>query len=988
MRIQLVPNTGHQYIFIPLRIADQNRANAAKSARSRIGQVDPEWAVVDAEQRIMTGLKWVDAMQYLVFPQAIVTGVLGPKAEQNILPWMSYQDRGGEGRIIPWVRYRYGSACVDLPGVANKVDIVGIWVAIETNIGGPRRGYELSRPRVDPRHQKAFEQARDQGGVANPYPAAIIESLPASTTLVFSERVDAADKGGQKFVFAVLVIDWQPIRGDPIDVDLVIDFGNTRTLALVLEQAGDGGGNFATMCRPVLFGDEDFSFGTEPWKPPDRGLPVFESWFVLRETAFPQFDLKSSEYATASSRGYSRLGNRVPAVTAVIERRPHVFAQFANVVLGEGAARLQATLMAVAGAGKTGNSSPKRYAWDTEPLRIDWEMVRQPWTNAGRALAGQTLDGEYLHLSLQDRENDGGAEHRPYRYSHAINSRFARADCITWTALAILERAYQQVNSPLWFRDHPPGVQRQIRSVQVTFPSGWTAEELNAYRARWEDGLAKFAITHHHDMPPPELRMDLDEGVAAQLPIVYSEIERLTGPRDVWLDLVGSRTSRRFFQSARRDQPAQGDRPALTPLARVISIDIGGGTTDTAVVDYHGTPGRLGVALHCSVLFRDSWSTGGDYIVKEVIERVLLPMLCHDLASEPAREACRRQMHIPDRPQPEKERWNSFTRLIFVPIVHYWLSRLSMERPEPMRPVEDIPGVQDLAITRLNAEVGVPVINPGSILNPDPAALNDTVAAAAKHILDSQPIFVGGLDVDLVIVTGKPSELPQVKRVVLDELPIPSSRIIFAKDYPSGLSLPLARDRKLKDAKMTTAIGAALYRAMDIPAGPIALWSVVPQPAEKLRSEYHWGLITYDAQNIPTWVGTWLRPGETANRNPIWVPPNAYVGRKLHEHGVPEQVYWLRPEATDERIRNVRMPREVGIFVRRVPDDASPGREALALERVTLPDGFQFPDNAPPLDVIKLKLRTFPENKPYWLDDGWYTLKCDHCRRQDCVHRS
>lgn len=76
-----------------------------------------------------------------------------------------------------------------------------------------------------------------------------------------------------------------------------------------------------------------------------------------------------------------------------------------------------------------------------------------------------------------------------------------------------------------------------------------------------------------------------------------------------WIELVGRKGA---------------DGPAKT---RIMTIDIGGGTTDIAVVEYADFLEGEGVNLDAGLLFRDCFSTAGDAIAKEIIESVLLPTL-------------------------------------------------------------------------------------------------------------------------------------------------------------------------------------------------------------------------------------------------------------------------------------------------------------------------------------------------------------------------
>ena len=105
-----------------------------------------------------------------------------------------------------------------------------------------------------------------------------------------------------------------------------------------------------------------------------------------------------------------------------------------------------------------------------------------------------------------------------------------------------------------------------------------------------------------------------------------------------------------------------------------MTIDVGGGTTDYAIVEYQDKMKGPGVELTANLLFKDSTNIAGDEIVKGLIEGILLPKLGYRFANlEEASDLYASFFRQGFRTQREKEIWKRITRLVLVPIVTRWL---------------------------------------------------------------------------------------------------------------------------------------------------------------------------------------------------------------------------------------------------------------------------------------------------------------------------
>src|SRR5207244_12240751 len=105
----------------------------------------------------------------------------------------------------------------------------------------------------------------------------------------------------------------------------------------------------------------------------------------------------------------------------------------------------------------------------------------------------------------------------------------------------------------------------------------------------------------------------------AQLVYLYGEIaERFAGEANSYFDLAGRP----------RPRPVDGENAKGLRCAersvRIASIDVGGGTTDLMVTTYFLEAGKALVPFQ---VYREGFRVAGDDLLREVIERSILPVI-------------------------------------------------------------------------------------------------------------------------------------------------------------------------------------------------------------------------------------------------------------------------------------------------------------------------------------------------------------------------
>jgi len=898
-------------------------------------------------------------------------------------PWLEGRDENG--KRLPWLRFRYSSRAGNL----NEDRENGLLLAVETNLGRNQRGWTYQPEEPVTKEQSATYKPADQH--VFPYAYASEAELPADGIQNLWLNTEAAlqdvTEPGTPTQIPLQIV-WQRPLAEVMDVDLVIDFGNTRTAALLIEHNIGAKGNLNSICYPVRFGARGTGFA--PFAGNDDPAAIVDSWFVLQEPQFAGLEpgddkaslkgmnlIESLHWQTAQEGlwPFTRETQRVVSRTL---RVPQMFAELSPALLGAEAANVLTQLPLDLG-GNFFMSSPKRYLWDQDLLgQMDvsglthWTMNLNRWhpnfDQYSKRHIIYELGGTVLRFIDEDGRDwslDEGVPPnervdvttRPTAYPKA--PAYPRSEALTWTALAIMEAAYRQLTSAAWREQLGTAfVPRRLKTVIVTFPPGWTGQELAAYRRKWQKALDIFTLTHLPDKRPieqggsrPALLMDIDEAVASQLPMVFGEIQRFGSGGASWIELVGR---------------GQGTAARV----RILNIDIGGGTTDTAIIDYQNEWPGPGVKLKAELLYRDSTAIAGDALVRRIIEAVLLPSLGESLIEAEQRHRFEKLLH--SQKQGQRRTWNKITRLVFIPIVRWWLQALASETlkgastaPGQMTgsdgPMVDANTLE--AFNSLCRAAGLGNLLPYEApLNFDARALAGCVTGNFSETFRSFAKVLEAFDCDLVLVSGKPSELPAVKELLQDCLPILPQRILFAHNAEVGDWYPLSVDGLIHDAKTVTVAGAALYRA--IRTGLVPGWTITRTVSTRLLTRNYWGIMPQGAKR--EFSRTLLTAQEDANAVELMVP--ARLGRrKLPADLRPEPVYELR-----WRDRKRKDNAIVKVAIRRILPENPGDPEFLEIDQ--LPGApRQAAGNAPRDQELELRLCTL-DTDDYWLDAGRFEV--------------
>ncbi len=563
----------------------------------------------------------------------------------------------------------------------------------------------------------------------------------------------------------------------PIDVDLVLDVGNSRTCGILIEHN------------------------------PDDRLDLNDAYVLeLRDLSRPEhahtLPFESRVEFTQASFGKDALSRR--------SGRGKGFHWASLVRVGPEAVRLSGGVMGTEGT--SGLSSPKRYLWDRRPINQVWRFncvetegaAHEPPVS-GPIMAYITEDGDVL------RQKRG-------RGTSAVRAKFSRSSLFSLMLSEILLQAILMMNAPeTRSRRKNADVPRQLRRIIMTLPPATPIAEQKVMRERAEaavkltwDVLGWTPGDDQRVPPEPSVLLSWDEASCTHLVYLYTEITQ---------KFQGAATD--FFSILGKLRDGYDNAPTL----RIGSIDVGGGTTDLMVTTYQIEGNR---AINPTQNFREGFKIAGDDIVQAVVERHVLPPLERGLASAGVGDAkaLLRRLFSDRGGMSEQERHlrRQFVTQVCVPVALSMLHAYESARPFSIEPTyekrfadffdEDsrIPErVLDYLTQAVRDERAADFDLAEVRFDVNLDALGNTVRQVVGEILADLCEVVHSLDCDVLLVSGRPSRLPAVTDAILAHLPVPADRIVPMHQYRVGNWYPF-RDTsgRIDDPKTTAAVGSML----------------------------------------------------------------------------------------------------------------------------------------------------------------------------------
>ncbi len=612
-----------------------------------------------------------------------------------------------------------------------------------------------------------------------------------------------------------------PSKLIPVDVDFVLDIGNSRTTGILVE----------TRAQSVTNLNNSYLLQLRDMDSPER---IYTDPFETR--------IEFSEISFGSEAFSRRSGRRSPA-----------FVWPSPVRIGPEAARL--STQSVCAEGATGMSSPKRYLWDERDWKQSWRFNTrgdgEPYVTRG-LLAQQVNSSGTPLCCMQDKRFRNNRILRKQETECAFESLFTRSSLMMFLLVEVIQQALLTINSPgQRLRRESPDVPRRLRQVIFTVPGGMPLAEQRIYR-RWAHWAVRVlwetlgwtaSYVENPKNQPAELRMEYrrspvvrcnwDEATCTQLVYIYNEISRkFQGDALLFCELLG------------RKRPGVGNHPSI----RVATIDIGGGTTDLSVTTFElQSDAGSSARMRPHPVFHDGFSFAGDDVLCAVVRDHVLTALGSAMqkAGIPDTHRALNELFgrdVIDSSQESRNHRIQFIRQVAVPI---GLSLLSAYENANLRSgsgctachfsdcFESLPGIEvpydavpltskpfplpsrDALSYVENYMVRHGVSAPFSVLDVplviDPQRIDETIRAVLRDILSNLCEVIHRLDCDVLLLTGRPSSWQGIEDSIVSCLPVPPDRIVAMGKYRVGTWYPFADALgNVTDPKTTVVVGAIL----------------------------------------------------------------------------------------------------------------------------------------------------------------------------------
>ena len=813
-KLNLQDNTGTKKFFIPLFEYNQysfdERRRETHLDPIPTGLLEMEGVDRDAFQ------KQIGIVEMEQFYQAVTAGEDSFEFQefielvnQNTSPWVSVES---------YVQYRLGSLVI--PAQPINYELYGLWVMFETNWGDAKRGYRIRKDTDFPVQEKMqYLEANPEFRPPVPYIAkseSVFHRAPDGTPAKAEVKFEV-----DNFLNITLDISWiDPQVIHPLKSDLIVDLGNTRTVALLMdtpEKANNNYGRlsaFRSYCRPLLLKPKENVITAD-----NKSLEnaIIDTWFLLckQEYDVPCFE----EWEVKTEKVRKVFGSKnVLKLKTIYKCVPHLFTKISPILCGMEASDMYNDPLAKKLSEMNlpfEQSSPKRYYWQNDSIDMHWCMCSRTYDenyqqtldnveaappNAyGPVFAFMPVSGEILDPEVDLTENSTAMDRTGYPI-------YPRASTLTWFLLNILEKAWEQLNDTF---SAAQGVRpKYIANVIGTYPSGWTQPEIDMYKERWQEAINIFHRTHFpKDEFPIALDLSVDEAVAGQIPFLVGEVTKANRNLTNWLKIAGAKDENGEYRT------------------RIMNIDIGGGTTDISVIEHskhpNSAPGMS--SIDCRLLSKEGFNIAGDSIVKGIVEQIILPALDGDRIANMSTNI--------DQQQTQKR--VRAVRGCLIPLANEILKKTILGEKNPsISPADCCDGKNWEILTGLIGS-GFDYTNQ---FNFSPEQVFRIVDSLFDDLIARCAVYAYAYDVDFVFLSGKPSELPVIRELVEKHFGLPLDRIIVAKNYLVGDWYPFGNGQYIGDAKSVTAVGCAIKHALN--TGRIEGWQIFNVMNESGRNQW------------------------------------------------------------------------------------------------------------------------------------------------------
>jgi len=802
----------------------------------------------------------------------------------------------------------------------------------------------------------------------------------------------------------------------PIKVDLVLDIGNSRLTGVLLEKQPD--------CRlsdcyilPIRNLSEPAHIYAEPvssrveFAEPYFGPPEFKCETRHLTDSFPWPSTVRIGPEAASLAAYTREDNGPTGMSSpkryLWDTRPGYMGSWHF------------------------NNKYKHHSQDKEGLAVEFGAFVLSINSSGLPLSFvSAVNSKEIKSSCFPREIFGKKE--DFDEMPAFESKYSRSSLMMFLLSEIIAQALSAINDPK-IRDTRgkfSSIPRQLDRVILTVPTAMPLMEQNIFKFWAEMAVTTVWSALGWDSPAnnpqdkianfrnkPKVLCNWDEATCTQVVWLFNEITNNFNKNAKELfNLLGM--PRPIFQG--------GEKEDKLSSLRIASIDVGAGTTDLSITTF---------ALHSDDKsspmiiphqdFREGFSVAGDDVLLKIIQTQFMDKIIASLgkwveeenkkANDSARNILEgmkptelrdhanntvktffRSERSPDRDW-NRRRWQ-FVNQVAKPVA---LKILSLYEKYNYRG-KDInhPLNVDSALNEFG-EVGDSLsesikyfenhLQKHGWANFDLRKFEFQISLEEIHIvimpvlktvMESMAEVVKLYDCDILILSGRPSLWPAIRRLVLNRPCVPTDRLVFMHEYRVGATYPFLKGNKIKDPK-TTVVTGAMICAM----------------AERSLEGLSIVTSTFEPQPTTRYLG-WLTEGRIENEAVWFKNIDVYSDKDIREKMDEPYSFTAGISIGFRQLSCSRWPAsrlyklEFGTKV--IGTTPFKVKLVYTLDKYKKPEKAHDPDNEGKrtegqLEIVSIsndardasdndlviRLQTLPDEEGFWLDTGFLYNKAD-----------
>ena len=561
-----------------------------------------------------------------------------------------------------------------------------------------------------------------------------------------------------------------------IETSLILDFGNSRTIGLIVE-----GHNTPIEMKSAI------------------PLSLLNHYMI---------EQKGSKYLEESNSDDITEFNYL--INSVLKFRRGIFSKYKDsknfnfpsiVVMGTEAESMGEAKLA---QGRSGISGPKRYLWDDQERETFW-YFHEMEKGESKTITGEIL----MHIDPQDKK-----EFYEDDNSRAVSPppmpTYPKRVMMIHAMVEILYQAFCQVNSH-YYREKSGNNERKrvLTKVILSFPTGMPYWERNSFLKQCKKAETILSNNRMNILPNHvEIELGSDEASCSQIAFLYGQTKRFKGKIQKFFNMVSNSNDKN--------------------RARIATLDIGGGTSDLMISDFVvANPDRPeNPDIKQQSVFSDGVCFAGDDIIEYLIINRIIPFLRNIKMKFPANDDRFLKIFGPNAKLKDSSTRVGIMNDFFIPIAEMYMHMMEQgvkieNKISNLTTIGQIRKYQKKnklkVIKEFNKILSIENIIDSDTwetstsfkgLFPTVSELENDVIAVMRNELNRYANIINKYNPDFLLFAGRTTSLPVIPRFFSESLALSPDRIIPLAGYYIGNWYPFSHYNGIvSDPKTAVVVG-------------------------------------------------------------------------------------------------------------------------------------------------------------------------------------